>query len=132
MQTRVKKVISYNVAWITLFLGYYFLNTIFHLSISCPFYKLTHLYCPGCGSTRMLFSLLKLDFKSAFAYNPLLFILLPFACIYYLYSNYIYLFELENKVKKNIPTYIIPIVLVITILFGIARNIPFFSFLAPS
>ena len=26
--------------------------------------------CPGCGLSRMLFSLLKLDFPAAFAYNP--------------------------------------------------------------
>lgn len=79
----------------------------------------------------MFFSLLKLDFVNAFSYNPLLFTLLPFFLTYYIYSNYTYLFQIENRIKKNIPTFIVPTLLVITILYGVLRNLPMFSFLAP-
>ena len=60
---------------ILILLGYYFLNIYFHFSIPCMFYKLTNLYCPGCGITRMLFSLIKLDFYQSFRYNSIVFIL---------------------------------------------------------
>ncbi len=79
----------------------------------------------------MFFSLLKLDFVNAFSYNPLLFTLLPFFLTYYIYSNYTYLFQMENRIKKNIPTFVVPMLLVITILYGVLRNLPMFSFLAP-
>ena len=45
----------------------------------CPFLLLTGgLRCPGCGSQRALHSLLHLEFKEAFLYNPLIIISIPF------------------------------------------------------
>jgi hypothetical protein len=45
----------------------------------CPFLLLTGgLRCPGCGSQRAIHSLLHLEFKEAFLYNPLVIISLPF------------------------------------------------------
>ncbi|WMJ70750.1 DUF2752 domain-containing protein [Stenotrophomonas sp. 24(2023)] len=44
---------------------------------SCPLYALTGLYCPGCGSTRCLYSLVHFDLPGAMAMNPLLVISLP-------------------------------------------------------
>ena len=44
---------------------------IFH--IPCPFKAIFTIPCPGCGMTRAAFSLLKLDFASAFYFNPLVF-----------------------------------------------------------
>lgn len=44
---------------------------------ACPFYSLTGLYCPGCGSTRCLHALAHLDLASAWAMNPLLMLALP-------------------------------------------------------
>lgn len=46
-------------------------------TVGCPFYRLTGLRCPGCGISRMLLSIVRLDFKSAFFYNPALFCLCP-------------------------------------------------------
>ena len=45
---------------------------------NCPLYALTGLYCPGCGSTRCLYSLVHFDLPGAMAMNPLLVISLPF------------------------------------------------------
>lgn len=47
----------------------------------CVFYKLTGLYCPGCGSGRASAALLHLDFAAAFKHNLLYVLLLPFMCI---------------------------------------------------
>jgi hypothetical protein len=45
----------------------------------CPFLLLTGgLRCPGCGSQRAIHSLLHLEFKEAFLFNPLVIISIPF------------------------------------------------------
>jgi hypothetical protein len=38
----------------------------------CPFYALTGLACPGCGTTRGLHHLLHGDVITAFRFNPLM------------------------------------------------------------
>lgn len=47
----------------------------------CPFYWLTGLKCPGCGSQRAIHSLLHLDLESAFKYNALLVCSIPIIII---------------------------------------------------
>ena len=44
----------------------------------CPFQLLTGLECPGCGSQRAIHALLHLDILSAFQYNALLIISIPY------------------------------------------------------
>lgn len=44
---------------------------------ACPFFSLTGLYCPGCGSTRCLHALAHFDLVAALAMNPLLVVALP-------------------------------------------------------
>lgn len=51
-----------------------------HFDIGCPILMLTGIPCMGCGMTRAAFSILKLDFKGAFYYHPLIYampVLLP-------------------------------------------------------
>lgn len=97
----------------------------YDIGIPCIFFELTGLYCPGCGATRAVFSLIKLHPYQAFRYNALIIILLLPAVIYLLYR---YVF----KGKKKIPNWIWYVLLIITVLFGILRNISFFSYLAPT
>ena len=95
------------------------------IGIPCIFHKITGFYCPGCGLTRALISLIKLDFYQAFRYNILLMTLLP---IYLIYLFYKYIL----KGKKKIPNWVCYVLLAIIIGFAILRNIPYFSFLAPT
>jgi hypothetical protein len=39
--------------------------------VMCPFYGLTGLHCPGCGTLRALHRVLHLDLPGALAFNPL-------------------------------------------------------------
>ena len=39
--------------------------------IPCLFLRLTGLECPGCGNTRAVLALLRLDLPAAFGYNPM-------------------------------------------------------------
>lgn len=62
--------------------------------IGCFIKHFTGIPCPGCGITRALFALLRLDFASAFNYNPLIF------CMPYVFA-YIF-FDFKNKRLHNI------------------------------
>lgn len=48
------------------------------LRFGCPFHQLTGLDCPGCGSTRSLGALARLDPVAAFDHN----VLVPFALVF--------------------------------------------------
>ena len=50
---------------------------------SCIFYKLTGLFCPGCGTQRSIHSLLTGDIIAAVHANILLVFCLPFLVVYY-------------------------------------------------
>ena len=43
----------------------------------CPFYVLTGLKCPGCGTLRGIHALLHLRFADAFRFNPLMVVSIP-------------------------------------------------------
>lgn len=97
----------------------------FNIAIPCIFYKVTNLYCPGCGITRAVISLLKLELYKAFRYNPLIITLLPLLLIYNIYV------KIFNK-KKNFSQNVWIILLTIVIVYGVLRNTQMFSFLAPT
>ena len=104
----------------------------FGIVIPCVFYELTGLYCPGCGVTRMIFSLLKLDFYQAFRYNILVFLFIPFILVCVI--DFI-IKKLNNKsdyLYQKIDDKVWIILLIITLLFGVVRNIPIFDYLIPT
>lgn len=49
--------------------------------VGCVFLHFFGIPCPGCGMTRALRALLRLDFAAAFAYNPLIYAL-PYVFCY--------------------------------------------------
>ena len=122
----MKKLIKIISLIIISLIGYYFLNKTINLSIPCIFNKLTGLYCPGCGITRMLFSLLELKFYQSFRYNPLLFVYL----FYYLIIYIIYFFKNKKLYKLGNKEQITLIIILLS--YTILRNIPYFSYLAPT
>lgn len=101
------------------------------LVIPCIFHEITGLYCPGCGITRCLNSIIHLDFYQAFRYNPLVFVLLPFAFGYVIIRI--------NRTRKNQAVshgkrndWVWYLLVIVTLLFGILRNVPYFDWLAPT
>lgn len=95
-------------------------------NLQCVFYNITGLFCPGCGVTRMVLSLLRLDFYQAFRYNPLIFILLILSMFYIIYS----LIRYKKIVKLNNKLLVLLTVLVV--IYWILRNTFYFEFLAPT
>jgi len=49
----------------------------------CPFFALTHHYCPGCGATRAIAELLHGNFAAALHFNAAVTFLLPFVLAYF-------------------------------------------------
>ena len=98
--------------------------------IPCPIRLVTGKYCPGCGISRMLLALLRLDFKAAFLANRLLFFLLPVILVYALIKAICYI--KTGKQDQSLPEQIaVFLVLILTIAFWAMRNMEAFSFLAP-
>lgn len=85
----------------------------------CPLYQWTKLYCSGCGTGRGLHALVHGDIASAFRYNLLLIPLLLTIGLLCWKPN----LALKPAIAWSIFT--------VVLLFGVLRNIPAFSFLAP-
>ena len=89
----------------------------------CQFHALTGLDCPGCGSLRALHELLHGNLAGAFRFNALLVLSLPGAC--WLGGR------CALRLLKNQPATIAirPAwlwgALVVMLLFGVMRNLPF-------
>ena len=120
-----KKILLVTIILSTIYL---YLNKRFSFYVPCIFHKITHLYCPGCGITRMIISILKLNFYQAFRYNPLMFILTPFLIIYEIIYYINWLQDKYFKISKKIWY----ILLIITIIYTILRNINSFNYLIPT
>lgn len=87
----------------------------------CIFYSVTHLHCPGCGSTRALYRLLHGDIGGSLSANILLFpaVLLSLA--------------LMKRINHPLTTREYVGIIILYLFYGIARNLSFepFIFLAP-
>ena len=131
MRRRIFNVMLIIISSIIIIWGYYYLNKYYNFCIPCIFHKITGFYCPGCGATRCLLSLFRGNIVESYNYNRLFFGLIPFFVFYIIYSIYLYIFKRKDKLLVKIPNLVYIILLVITIAFGILRNISEFSYLAP-
>jgi hypothetical protein len=97
---------------------------------TCPWLLLTGTFCPGCGTMRAVALLTRLDVLGALSMNPLFMLLLP--CLVYLYLAWL-IGTLRPRARSTEPatTWIVWVILVSFVVFWIARNLPWFSFLAP-
>lgn len=108
---------------LVLIIGYLILVKKLGVGIPCFFKKITGFYCPGCGITRMFISLLSFDFYQAFRYNQLVFIYL---------IGYLIFKVVSLKINIKVSNYFLYTLLVITIMFGVLRNIALFDYLRPT
>lgn len=100
--------------------------------IPCPVYQLTGLYCSGCGASRALRSVLHLDFYQAIRYNAVFTAVLPILAAYFSALIISYIRFGEDRISKRIPLKILWFFVAAAVIYGILRNIPAFSFLAPT
>ena len=120
---RLKHIFRINLVLIIVFIVYYVFNHLTGIYIPCIFFSITGLKCPGCGITHCLFEIIHLNFHEAFNHNQLVFIYLPFIITYYFYNTYLYLYDKKDKILTKIPNFIKIGIIIITLLFGIIRNL---------
>jgi hypothetical protein len=104
---------------------YYFFNpTVSNFFPKCPFYIMTGLFCPGCGSQRAIHDMMHLNIFEAINHNALMFFTFTFGIGLYLYS--------KKKFSDLIYHPKSPLIIFgIIFLFGVLRNLDKFHFLAP-
>lgn len=95
----------------------------------CHFHQLTGLHCPGCGTTRSLYALLHGEFSIALRDNALF-----FGGIFSLAARGIW-FTVKRRQGKIgatfFPTKWLWLLLALTLIFTVLRNLPAFAFLSP-
>ena len=126
---RLKIVIVCSVLCLLIGIGYYIFFKLTNIGLICPIHELFHVDCPGCGISRMIFSIFELDFYQAFRYNPLLFIYLPFIIFIIVDVLKGYVHNRSPKYVSKVPIFVWIILFIITIGFGVIRNIEPFTFL---
>jgi uncharacterized protein DUF2752 len=122
------------IAVVALAMLYFFVNpSELNILPKCPLYITTGIYCPGCGSQRATHHFLHFNFKGVLQQNVLYFIGLLFI------GYHLIITSLNLFLKKKIYNYVnhpkTPLIIIIVIiLFWIARNLPFYPFnwLAPN
>lgn len=89
----------------------------------CAFYAMTGLYCPGCGMTRALHSLLGGNILRAIRYNVMLVIAMPVLIYAYLWwVNWT--FTGKELPKLKFPKPLIWAICISAVIFVVGRNLP--------
>lgn len=119
--------------FLVLFIGFIYFTFLenFSFSIPCLFYKITGFYCPGCGASRMLYSLVRGELYQAFRFNPLLFLFFPWFVlggVIHCYSSFV----LKKNLLAKIPNFVWYFLAILFLAYGMMRNIPSFDYLRPT
>ncbi|GII54005.1 membrane protein [Planotetraspora thailandica] len=96
----------------------------------CPLYLLTGLYCPGCGGLRAVHDLAHGDLYGAAGMNPLVLVAIPFA-VFWWGRWVLRAWQGRPTPMGKVRPGVLYGLLVIAVVFGVARNLPFGHFLAP-
>jgi hypothetical protein len=133
IRTKSHVLILFTVAVAASLLYFYFDPSLGKFFPSCPFYTITGLFCPGCGSQRAFHELLHGHIINAAAHN-LLFVLFTPLMLFSAIVTANNIFR-RQKIGQAIfhSTPVAITVFLAVIFFWIARNIPFepFAYLAP-
>lgn len=97
---------------------------------TCPWLLLTGTFCPGCGTTRAIALATHLDVLGSISMNPLLWLLAPYLLLAYArwFADTI---RPRRRPDRPVPLWFVWGLLVAVLVYWVARNLPWFSFLAP-
>jgi hypothetical protein len=97
---------------------------------TCPFLALTGLYCPGCGSLRMIHALAQGHLAEGFGRNPFAFLLIP--VLGYLWTRWVTCSVRGETISSALfKTSMIWVFTAGMVVYWIVRNLPFGRALAP-
>ena len=130
LKKRAIKLLSGLAVLLALGLGYAIFVNLTGIAIPCIIHKITGLYCPGCGISRMFLYLLNGDIASAASSNIAVFVLLP--VFLYLAITESYKYIRHNSSDYSVMQYVMLILsLVVLLVFGVVRNIFAYDILIP-
>lgn len=134
MATTSKKRLLKLTGWAGLIFGiglaYALFSRLTGLAIPCPFHLATGLWCPGCGVTRMSLALLRLDPAAAWRANGGLLLLSPVLALLglRLAARYVRTGTARLTGGENALVWCMTALM---LAYGIARNVPALTVLAP-
>lgn len=96
---------------------------------TCPFLAVTGLYCPGCGSMRMLHHLTDGDVVAAAGMNALALVLLPVLVAYW--GQWVHRVVTGSPRGAPLASWVVWAVLVVVVAWWVLRNVPGLELLAP-
>jgi hypothetical protein len=94
---------------------------------TCPFHAITGLNCPGCGMTRGFNALFQGDILSAIHFNALI-PFFAFLFLYFVLSLLLIVLRGRGLSWKMFSPTIVVLLLILTVAFGVVRNLPFYPF----
>ena len=104
----------------------------FGIGIPCPINTLTGLLCPGCGMFRATGAVLRVDIWQAIRYNALSVILMPLLLALGIRETARYIRAIAPKKASRLEMIFSVGVAVISLLYAIARNLPWLAMLRPT
>lgn len=121
MNLRLKKVAKRYAIIFIIGIAYLIWVLCTDLKIPCIIHLITGYDCPACGVTRMIASLARFDFVSAYNYNKYLMINGPIILALVFYSDYRYI----KTGSPNIGKWgiVLWIEVVLALAFGVLRNV---------
>ena len=119
---RLLRVILIACGLLVLLVGYGLFYNATGFGIHCMLHKTTGLECPGCGLTRAIAAVVRLDFAAAFDFN----LLWPLYAAYFLWGSIsmaaVYVKRGEAGVLPG-KTWMHAILLALVVGYGILRNL---------
>lgn len=122
MRARALRILKPAAVILAIGLAYLLIHELTGFALFCPFRRFLHLYCPGCGVSRMCFHLAHLEFYEAFSSNCVVFCLLPVAAVDGVYHAYRYIRYGSGRFRRaeEIALWVIVGLLLI---FAVVRNL---------
>ncbi len=127
MKQRAFKVIRTGAVILLLGCAYFVWLSLTGLGIPCVFHLATGLKCPGCGVTRMIMSLLRLDPAAAFKHNAVLLCMLPLLLSLASFSLIRYV-RTGSRAMTRTENALILLSVSVLLVWGVVRNLPCVSF----
>lgn len=129
-EDRLSQVLLINILCVCIAIAFVVIEWHIGYRIQCPIHQNFDVNCPGCGTTRLMESVLyDHNLYQAFRWNPYVFIMWPVVMLVWIYQNVFYI--IKNKMSKYTAIFI-ALFAVTLILFGIVRNFSCLEYLAPT
>ena len=94
----------------------------------CPLHAVTGLWCPACGGLRATYDLAHLHLAAAWGENALWVVAAPFVVVGWLVAL---VRRARGLPARPVPVWAQVTGLAVVVVFGVLRNVPAFSWLAP-